>query len=59
MNDPDIANLETPLREVKAVRLMIYDDTKGMTFDERNAYYREGVEDICSEFNIKLVASAK
>ena len=57
MNDPDIARLEMPLREVKAIRLMIFDDTKDMTFDERNDYYREGIEDICNEFNIKLVTN--
>lgn len=58
MNDPDIVNLEMPLREVKAIRLKIFDDTKGMTFDERNAYYREGISDICNEFNIQLVTAA-
>ncbi|MCL2254249.1 MAG: hypothetical protein FWC09_07370 [Lachnospiraceae bacterium] len=58
LDDPDIVNLEMPLREIKAIRLMIFDDTKEMTFDERNAYFREGVEDICVEFNIELVASA-
>ena len=55
MNDPDIAHLEMPLREVKAIRLMIFDDTKDMTFDERNAYFKSGIAKICSEFNIELV----
>ena len=31
MNDPDIINEPMPLREVHAIRLMIYDETKDMT----------------------------
>ena len=57
MHDPDIINLEMPLREVKAIKLMIFDDTKNMTFDERSVYFKTGVDDICSEFNIRLVSS--
>ena len=31
MNDPDLANEPSALREVHAIRLMIQDETKGMT----------------------------
>jgi hypothetical protein len=39
MNDPDLANEPQALREVHAARLMIQDETKGMTAEERTAYY--------------------
>ena len=39
MNDPDLADEPQALREVHAIRLMIQDETKGMTASERTAYY--------------------
>jgi hypothetical protein len=41
LNDPDLANEPHALREVHAARLMIQDETKGMTAAERTAYYHE------------------
>ena len=41
LNDPDIVNEPRALREVHAARLMIQDETKGMTAAERTAYFRE------------------
>jgi len=41
LNDPDLANEPQSLREVHAARLMIQDETKGMTAEERTAYYHE------------------
>jgi hypothetical protein len=41
MNDPSVVNEQMPLREVHAIRLMIYDRTKGMTPVERTQYYSE------------------
>jgi hypothetical protein len=41
LNDPDLANEPAALREVHAARLMIQDETKGMTPAERTAYYHE------------------
>ena len=38
MNDPDIANEPMPLREIHAIRLMIDDETKKMSPEERAAY---------------------
>ena len=55
MNNPDIVNEPMPLREVHAIRLMMYDEMKDLTFEERNKYFREGIDKICKEFNIKLV----
>lgn len=58
MNDPEIINEPLPLREVHAIRLMIYDETKDMTLDERRMYYTDGLDEICRQFNIKIVPSA-
>ena len=41
LNDPDLANEPQALREVHAARLMIQDETNGMTAEERTAYYHE------------------
>ena len=41
LNDPDLANEPSALREVHAIRLMIHDEIKGMTTAERTAYYNE------------------
>lgn len=41
MNDPDIIDEPMALREIHAIRLMIYDETKGMSIAEYNAYVHE------------------
>ncbi|MCL1812698.1 MAG: hypothetical protein FWG29_04165 [Treponema sp.] len=41
LNDPDLAREPQSLREVHAARLMIQDETNGMTAEERTAYYHE------------------
>ena len=38
MNDPDIINEPTPLREVHAIRLMLHDETKHMSPEEYTAF---------------------
>ena len=40
LNDPDLADEPSALREVHAIRLMIHDETKGMTAAEHTAYFR-------------------
>jgi len=59
MNDPEIINEPMPLREIHAIRLKIYNETKNMTADERRAYYAEGLDEICQRYNIKIVPSAR
>jgi ethanolamine ammonia-lyase large subunit len=39
MNDPEIANEPSALREIHAIRLKIYDEIKNMTVEERTAYF--------------------
>ena len=41
LKDPDLANEPAVLREIHAIRLMIQDETKGMTISERTAYYND------------------
>lgn len=41
MNDPEIAHEPMPWREIHAIRLKIYDETKGMTDAEYNALVRQ------------------
>ena len=44
LNDPDLVDEPSALREVHAARLMIQDETKGMTAEERTAYYHEAAK---------------
>jgi len=39
MNDPEIVNEPSALREVHAIRLKIYDEIKDMTAAEMTAYF--------------------
>jgi hypothetical protein len=42
MNDPEIADEPSALREVHAIRLKIYDEIKDMTATEMTAYFHKG-----------------
>jgi len=59
MNDPSVVNMPMPVREVKAIRLMINDETKGMTSSEVTAYYNNGLEETQKKygFNFRVIAS--
>ena len=46
MNDPCVMHMQMPLREVKAIRLMIHDEIKDMTPSEVTAYYRGNAKKI-------------
>ena len=59
MNDPSVSHLQMPLREVKAIRLMIYDEQKDMTSEEIKEHYKQLAERAQKEYGIKFVASAK
>jgi hypothetical protein len=41
LNNQDLVNEPMALREVHAARLLIQDETKGMTAEERTAYFHE------------------
>ena len=60
MNDPSVAHLQMPLREVKAIRLMIYDETKDMNSSERTAYYNDSIKRAQEKgFKLKVVQPLK
>jgi len=59
MNDPSVVNEPMPLREVHAIRLMIYDRTKDMTPAERTAYYNQRGAEAAKKHGFKIVSSAR
>ena len=59
MNDPSVANIPMPVREVKAIRLMIHDETKNMSSEQLNNYYNQVKQRAQKEFGMKFVSSAK
>ena len=60
MNDSSVAHLQMPLREVKAIRLMIHDETKDMTSSERTTYFNDSVKRAQEKgFKFKTAATAK
>ena len=58
MNDPDIIDEPMPLREVHAARLMIYDETKGMTPKQRAERTNRIAGAIAKKYGLKVVPSA-
>ena len=59
MNDPSVINEPMPLREVHAIRLMIYDETKDMTISEKTEYYNNCLNEIQAKYNVRIITSAK
>jgi len=59
MNDPSVVNEPMPLREVHAIRLMIYDETKDMTSDELAAYHHRNLVEAQAKYGFKIVKSAR
>jgi len=55
-NDKEIINEPKPLREVHAIRLMIYDETKDMTLEERAKYYNDTGKHLADKYGFKRVA---
>jgi len=58
MNDPSVVNMPMPVREVKAIRLIIHDETKGMTSSEVTAYYNNGLEETRKKYGFKFIIAA-
>jgi hypothetical protein len=52
MNAPDIAGEMDALREIHAVRLMIHDETKDMSPEEKRAYFHQGTIDCFARLGI-------
>ena len=58
-NDPDIINEPSALREVHAIRLKIYDETKEMTIAEKSAYFRKRAAQAMESFGLKTTIGTK
>jgi hypothetical protein len=54
LNDPDIANEPMALREVHAIRLMIQDEQKEMSIEERMKRTSDSVKAVEEELGIKF-----
>ena len=59
MNDPSVAHMQMPLREIKAIRLMIYDEEKDMTPEELRERRQQFKQRMQEQHGLKFVASAK
>ena len=59
MNDPSVVNESMPLREVHAIRLMIYDKTKDMTSKERTVYYNNKLTKAQKKYGFKVVKNTE
>jgi hypothetical protein len=59
MNDPSVVNEQMPLREVHAIRLMIYDRTKDMTPAERTAYYNNKAVEAQKKYGFRIVKNVR
>ena len=59
MNDPSVIHLQMPLCEVKAIRLMIYDEEKDLTPDELRENSLQFKQRMREQYGLEFVASAK
>ena len=54
LNDPAMAEALDPVKEIHAIRLMIQDETEGMSAVERIAYHKQGAEDFFASLGFPL-----
>ena len=61
MNDPSVAHLQMPLREVKAIRLMLHDEISEKTPLESTEHFSRKFEEMQEKykFNFQTAASAQ
>jgi hypothetical protein len=53
MNDPDIVDEPMPLREIHAIRLMIYDETKNMTSEKFIDYVKQQTDSVIKQYGLQ------
>ena len=58
MNDPSVAHMQMPLREVKAIRLMIYDEEKEMTPEELKTQHQQFKQRMREQYGLEFISSA-
>jgi hypothetical protein len=54
LNDPDMAAALEPVKEIHAARLMIQDETAGMTGAEKAAYHKKNAAALFSSLGLPL-----
>jgi hypothetical protein len=54
LNDPDMAAALEPVKEIHAARLMIQDETAGMTMAEKAAYHKKNAAALFSGLGLPL-----
>ena len=54
MDEPGIINEPMPIREIHAIRLMIHDETKNMTPDERTSFVHSESSALLRQHGIHL-----
>ena len=54
LDTPELAKEPEFLQEIHAARLMIQDETKGMTYEERAAYYNRAVEFLTCKQDVQI-----
>ena len=54
LNDPDMAGALEPVKEIHAIRLMIQDETAGMSTAEIAAYNKKSVADLFTSLGLPL-----
>lgn len=59
MDDPDIVNEPMPLREIHAIRLMIQDEIKDMTPEERTNYWKKEADKVMKKYGLEHLAVKK
>jgi hypothetical protein len=52
MNESSIAHEPMPLREIHAIRLMIHDETKSMTLEERLAFRKKRADAVMEKYGL-------
>jgi hypothetical protein len=52
LNDPDMVGTLEPVKEIHAARLMIQDETAGMSAAEEAEYHRKKTEDLFSSLGL-------
>ena len=52
LNDPDMAGALEPVKEIHAIRLMIQDETAGMSAEEKAEYHKRGAEALFAGFGL-------
>jgi hypothetical protein len=52
LNDPAMLGALEPVKEIHAIRLMIQDETAGMSVAEKTAYHKQGAEVLFSSLGL-------